>query len=152
MERSFVFLTLLFLLPTVFCGQFITFSYSGRSNKLFIPSAYNQGTALPLYVMYDKKKSYIFDFVGCMVALKTQLISRQVFSTIILLRKIQGTKMNEYGDKYNLLVLYPEQTSSANSNKVYFFRCRQVTSSVGTGSKLLTSLVAQANQLSSLEW
>jgi poly(hydroxyalkanoate) depolymerase family esterase len=30
-----------------------------------------------------------------------------------------GTKMNPYGDQYNFFVVYPEQTSSANSNKCW---------------------------------
>jgi len=83
----------MYLIGICYGGDFITFTYSGRANKLWIPEGYN-GQALPLYVMLH----------GC-----TQ--DPTDFS--------KGTKMNTYGDQYNLFVLYPLQPTSANSNKCW---------------------------------
>ena len=42
---------LLGLIGRIYAGQFITFSYDGRNNKLYIPTGYVNGVASPLYVM-----------------------------------------------------------------------------------------------------
>lgn len=59
--------------------------------------------------------------------------------------------MNDYGDKFNLLVLYPEQTSSANSNKCWnWFE----TSSQSRGSgepALIAGMIASVAQSYSVD-
>lgn len=75
-------------------GQFISGSYGGKPYKLYVPDQYNESQSYPLYVMLH----------GC-----TQDASQ--FAT--------GTKMNALADEKGFLVLYPEQTSSANSNKCW---------------------------------
>ncbi|TYS64210.1 PHB depolymerase family esterase [Bacillus infantis] len=75
-------------------GQFITGTYGGKPYKLYVPDQYNESQSYPLYVMLH----------GC-----TQDASQ--FAT--------GTKMNALADEKGFLVLYPEQTSSANSNKCW---------------------------------
>jgi poly(hydroxyalkanoate) depolymerase family esterase len=75
-------------------GQFLNGSYGGKPYKLYIPEQYDSSRSYPLYVMLH----------GC-----TQDASQ--FAT--------GTKMNTLADEKGFLVLYPEQTSSSNSNKCW---------------------------------
>ncbi|WP_245839968.1 extracellular catalytic domain type 1 short-chain-length polyhydroxyalkanoate depolymerase [Sutcliffiella horikoshii] len=75
-------------------SQFINGSYGGKPYKLYVPNGYSSNKSYPLYVMLH----------GC-----TQDASQ--FAT--------GTKMNALADEKNFLVLYPEQTSSGNSNKCW---------------------------------
>ncbi|MGD6846171.1 PHB depolymerase family esterase [Rossellomorea aquimaris] len=80
--------------PSSAAGQFLNGSYGGKPYKLYIPEQYDSSRSYPLYVMLH----------GC-----TQDASQ--FST--------GTKMNTLADEKGFLVLYPEQTSSSNSNKCW---------------------------------
>ncbi|TYS01673.1 PHB depolymerase family esterase [Rossellomorea vietnamensis] len=75
-------------------GQFINGSYGGKPYKLYVPNGYDSNDTYPLYVMLQ----------GC-----TQDASQ--FAA--------GTKMNTLADEKRFLVLYPEQTSSGNSNKCW---------------------------------
>lgn len=75
-------------------GQFLNGSYGGKPYKLYVPNGYDSNKSYPLYVMLH----------GC-----TQDASQ--FAT--------GTKMNALADEKHFLVLYPEQTSSGNSNKCW---------------------------------
>ncbi|WP_341357591.1 PHB depolymerase family esterase [Rossellomorea sp. y25] len=75
-------------------GQFLNGSYGGKPYKLYVPEQYDGSKSYPLYVMLH----------GC-----TQDASQ--FAT--------GTKMNALADEKGFLVLYPEQTSSSNSNKCW---------------------------------
>ncbi|WP_139377117.1 extracellular catalytic domain type 1 short-chain-length polyhydroxyalkanoate depolymerase [Halobacillus hunanensis] len=75
-------------------GEFIDGSYGGKSYKLYIPSNYDSNTPSPLYVLLH----------GC-----TQ--DAEQFAT--------GTQMNSLAEKEGFLVLYPEQSSSANLNKCW---------------------------------
>ncbi|TYS16754.1 PHB depolymerase family esterase [Rossellomorea vietnamensis] len=75
-------------------GQFINGTYGGKPYKLYVPNGYDSNDTYPLYVMLH----------GC-----TQDASQ--FAA--------GTKMNTLADEKKFLVLYPEQTSSANSNKCW---------------------------------
>nr|WP_201715739.1 PHB depolymerase family esterase [Rossellomorea arthrocnemi] len=79
---------------SIAAGQFLNGSYGGKPYKLYVPEQYDSSRAYPLYVMLH----------GC-----TQDASQ--FST--------GTKMNTLADEKGFLVLYPEQTSSSNSNKCW---------------------------------
>lgn len=72
-------------------GTFTSHSYNGRTYKLYVPSGYKSGTSTPLVVMLH----------GC-----TQ--DPDQFAS--------GTGMNELAETENFLVLYPQQTSSANQN------------------------------------
>ncbi|MBM7702450.1 PHB depolymerase family esterase [Metabacillus iocasae] len=84
------------LLPmsSVAAGSFLTKTYNGRSYKVYVPERYQAGTKVPLVVMLH----------GC-----TQDATQ--FSS--------GTQMNNLAEIENFLVLYPEQPSSANSNKCW---------------------------------
>jgi poly(hydroxyalkanoate) depolymerase family esterase len=84
----------LFPVSTSAAGQFLNGSFSGKPYKLYVPNGYDSSRSYPLYVMLH----------GC-----TQDASQ--FAT--------GTKMNALADEEGFLVLYPEQTSSANSNKCW---------------------------------
>ncbi|MGR6336467.1 extracellular catalytic domain type 1 short-chain-length polyhydroxyalkanoate depolymerase [Priestia megaterium] len=75
-------------------GSFTSKTYNGRTYKLYVPSSYQGGAALPLVVMLH----------GC-----TQ--DPDQFAA--------GTQMNELAETEKFLVLYPEQPSSANSNKCW---------------------------------
>ncbi|KJL04570.1 PHB depolymerase family esterase [Priestia aryabhattai] len=75
-------------------GSFTSKTYNGRTYKLYVPSGYQGGTALPLVVMLH----------GC-----TQ--DPDQFAA--------GTQMNALAETEKFLVLYPEQPSSANSNKCW---------------------------------
>ncbi|WWB85532.1 PHB depolymerase family esterase [Priestia aryabhattai] len=75
-------------------GSFTSKTYNGRTYKLYVPSGYQGGTALPLVVMLH----------GC-----TQ--DPDQFAA--------GTQMNALAEIEKFLVLYPEQPSSANSNKCW---------------------------------
>ncbi|MEH7584881.1 PHB depolymerase family esterase [Priestia megaterium] len=75
-------------------GSFTSKIYNGRTYKLYVPSSYQGGAALPLVVMLH----------GC-----TQ--DPDQFAA--------GTQMNELAETEKFLVLYPEQPSSANSNKCW---------------------------------
>jgi poly(hydroxyalkanoate) depolymerase family esterase len=84
------------ILPCVVvnASQFISGTYNSRNYKLFIPTGYQQGTALPLVVMLH----------GC-----TQ--DPDQFAT--------GTQMNALAETEKFFVLYPEEPSSANANKCF---------------------------------
>ncbi|MDF2068426.1 PHB depolymerase family esterase [Bacillus sp. Cr_A10] len=75
-------------------GGVISGTYGGKTYKLYVPSQYDSSKSYPLYVMLH----------GC-----TQDATQ--FST--------GTKMNALSEEKGFLVLYPEQNSSANSNKCW---------------------------------
>lgn len=75
-------------------GQFLSGSFGGKPYKLYVPDLYDSSKSYPLYVMLH----------GC-----TQDANQ--FAT--------GTQMNFLADEEEFLVLYPEQTSSANSNKCW---------------------------------
>jgi poly(hydroxyalkanoate) depolymerase family esterase len=79
-------------------AQFVAGSYSDRAGsrayKLYIPSSYRRGQAIPLVVMLH----------GC-----TQ--SPDDFAT--------GTRMNALAEEHTCLVVYPEQAASANASKCW---------------------------------
>ncbi|MEW4266998.1 PHB depolymerase family esterase [Priestia megaterium] len=75
-------------------GSFTSKTYNGRTYKLYVPSSYQGGAALPLVVMLH----------GC-----TQ--DPDQFAA--------GTQMNALAETEKFFVLYPEQSSSANSNKCW---------------------------------
>ncbi|MGG0481753.1 PHB depolymerase family esterase [Priestia aryabhattai] len=75
-------------------GSFTSKTYNGRTYKLYVPSSYQGGAALPLVVMLH----------GC-----TQ--DPDQFAA--------GTQMNALEETEKFFVLYPEQPSSANSNKCW---------------------------------
>eukprot|EP01129_Flabellula_baltica_P008340 TRINITY_DN3301_c0_g1_i1.p1 TRINITY_DN3301_c0_g1~~TRINITY_DN3301_c0_g1_i1.p1 ORF type:complete len:519 (+),score=111.26 TRINITY_DN3301_c0_g1_i1:20-1576(+) len=83
---------LLLIVSVAYC-EVINFSYGGRNNKLFVPKG-DEGKAIPLFVMLHGCTQNPDDFM-------------------------KGTQMNQQGEKRNFLVLYPEQPSSANSNKCW---------------------------------
>ncbi|WP_243555726.1 extracellular catalytic domain type 1 short-chain-length polyhydroxyalkanoate depolymerase [Priestia megaterium] len=102
-------------------GSFTSKTYSGRTYKLYVPSSYQGGGALPLVVMLH----------GC-----TQ--DPDQFAA--------GTQMNALAETEKFLVLYPEQPSSANSNKCWnwFDTAHQ---SRGSGEPAL--IVGMVNQIKS---
>ena len=67
---------------------------SGRNYRLFVPSGYTPGEALPLVVMLH----------GC-----AQTATE--FSN--------GTRMNQIAEQYNFIVMYPEQSTAANSTRCW---------------------------------
>jgi len=73
---------------------FITFTYGGRANKLYVPNTYNPNIKYPLFVMLH----------GC-----TQ--DPDQFA--------RGSKMNTLAEQKGFFVLYPLQPSSANLNKCW---------------------------------
>lgn len=75
-------------------GSFTSKTYNGRTYKLYVPSGYQGSAALPLVVMLH----------GC-----TQ--DPDQFAA--------GTQMNALAETEKFFVLYPEQPSSANSNKCW---------------------------------
>lgn len=75
-------------------GSFTSKTYNGRTYKLYVPSSYQGGAALPLVVMLH----------GCTQD-PDQLAA--------------GTQMNALAETEKFFVLYPEQPSSANSNKCW---------------------------------
>lgn len=75
-------------------GTFISKTYNSRTYKVYIPNGYAQGTAVPMVVMLH----------GC-----TQ--DPDQFAA--------GTEMNAYADQYKFIVVYPDQPSSAHSNKCW---------------------------------
>lgn len=75
-------------------GSFTSKTYNGRTYKLYVPSSYQGGAVLPLVVMLH----------GC-----TQ--DPDQFAA--------GTQMNALAETEKFFVLYPEQPSSANSNKCW---------------------------------
>ncbi|WP_254871033.1 PHB depolymerase family esterase [Bacillus sp. Marseille-Q1617] len=89
-----IFAGTLFPVSSSAAGQFLDGSYGGKPYKLYVPNGYDSSISYPLYVMLH----------GC-----TQDAGQ--FAT--------GTKMNALADEKGFLVLYPEQTSSANSNKCW---------------------------------
>lgn len=87
--------TALALVPTAgWAGTFSQESYSGRTYWLFVPDGYQSGTPAPLIMMLH----------GC-----TQ--SGDQFAT--------ATDMNAIADAEDFLVIYPQQTSAANSSKCW---------------------------------
>ena len=74
----------------------VTGSFGGKSYRLYVPSGYHSGTATPLVLMLH----------GC-----TQ--SAQGFE--------QATHMDTVAEAENFLVLYPEQTTSANAQKCWLW-------------------------------
>lgn len=75
-------------------GTFISKTYGGRTYKVYLPTGYTQGSAVPMVVMLH----------GC-----TQ--NPDQFAA--------GTEMNLYADQYRFIVVYPDQPSSAHSNKCW---------------------------------
>ncbi|WP_216828375.1 extracellular catalytic domain type 1 short-chain-length polyhydroxyalkanoate depolymerase [Alkalihalobacterium elongatum] len=75
-------------------GSFTSHSFGGKTYKLYVPSAYNSSTPTSLMVMLH----------GC-----TQDANQ--FAA--------GTEMNVLAEEQGFIVLYPEQTSSANSSKCW---------------------------------
>lgn len=73
---------------------FVSDSYAGRNYRLYVPSSYTAGRALPLVLMLH----------GC-----TQDPAQ--FAT--------GTAMNTLAESQGFFALYPEQPSSANGNKCW---------------------------------
>jgi len=76
---------------------FIVFNYGGRANKLYVPNDYDPDKmekGYPLFVMLH----------GC-----TQ--DPDTFAA--------GTKMNDYAEQYDFLMLYPLQPSTRNMNKCW---------------------------------
>eukprot|EP01116_Phalansterium_solitarium_P020713 TRINITY_DN6189_c0_g1_i1.p1 TRINITY_DN6189_c0_g1~~TRINITY_DN6189_c0_g1_i1.p1 ORF type:complete len:559 (-),score=68.67 TRINITY_DN6189_c0_g1_i1:304-1917(-) len=103
------------LLNFAYGGSFITFTFSGRANKLYLPTT--PQPKAPLFVMLH----------GC-----TQ--NPTDFSA--------GTQMNTFGETYGFYVLYPEQTSGANANKCWNW-FQPADQARGTGEpKLITDMVA----------
>lgn len=102
-------------------GSFTSKTYNGRTYKLYVPSSYQGGAALPLVVMLH----------GC-----TQ--DPDQFAA--------GTQMNALAETEKFFVLYPEQPSSANSNKCWnwFDTAHQ---SRGSGEPAL--IVGMVNQIKS---
>lgn len=95
--RVFLFLLGLLLLspiPSTHAGNFLSRTYNGRPYKLYVPSSYDGQTAVPLVVMLH----------GC-----TQ--DPDQFAT--------GTQMNAQADNNGFLVMYPAQTSTANSSQCW---------------------------------
>ena len=74
--------------------QVLRKTYDGRRCRVYIPSTYRQGTPRPLVVMLH----------GC-----TQ--DPEDFA--------RGTRFDEVAEREGLIVLYPEQPSSANQNKCW---------------------------------
>lgn len=75
-------------------GSFISKTYGGRTYKVFLPAGYQPGVPTPLVLMLH----------GC-----TQ--DPDQFAT--------GTEMNTYAEQHNFIVVYPDQPSSAHSNKCW---------------------------------
>src|SRR5688572_5933954 len=80
--------------PRAHAGTFISKTYNSRTYKVYIPTGYAQGTAVPMVVMLH----------GC-----TQ--DPDQFAA--------GTEMNMNADQYKFIVVYPDQPSSAHSNKCW---------------------------------
>lgn len=122
LRRSLSWLVVVVVVGSCQCSEFINFPYGGRNNKLFIPTGYTLGKALPLYVMLHGKHisvylcSDIIIITGCTQS--PDDFARGI-TDVILLFICLGTEMNEYAEKNVFLVLYPEQTSTANSNKCW---------------------------------
>jgi len=92
MKMKLLLLVLLCLMGCCFGGQFITYSFGGRNNKLYIPTTPKKPA--PLYVMLHGCTQNPDDFA-------------------------KGTTMNDVAESRGAYVLYPEQTASANSNKCW---------------------------------
>ena len=85
----------IFLLASAsWAGTFSQESYSGRTYWLYVPAGYQAGTPVPLVMMLH----------GC-----TQ--TGDGFAT--------STGMNAIADQESFLVVYPQQTSSANSSRCW---------------------------------
>ncbi len=82
--------------PVSAASSFTQYSYGGLTYKLYVPSGYKAGTAVPMVVMLH----------GC-----TQ--DADQFAA--------GTQMNVLAEQENFLVLYPQQSSSRNQNKCWNF-------------------------------
>ncbi|TXK85202.1 PHB depolymerase family esterase [Paenibacillus sp. N3.4] len=75
-------------------GTFTSQTYNNRTYKIYVPSGYQQGTAVPMIVMLH----------GC-----TQ--DPDQFAA--------GTQMNTLAESKKFIVIYPDQPSSANQNKCW---------------------------------
>ena len=75
-------------------GQTLQRAYAGRSCRVYVPSTYRPGDARPLVVLLHGCTQDPADFA-------------------------RGTAFDAIAERERLLVLYPEQTSSANSNQCW---------------------------------
>ena len=76
--------------PSAQASSFTTHTYNGRTYKLFIPSGYSSGTAVPLVVMLH----------GC----------SQTPDNIA-----SETELNIYAEAQTFIAVYPQQTSANNN-------------------------------------
>jgi poly(hydroxyalkanoate) depolymerase family esterase len=75
-------------------GTFTAHRYGIYTYKVYVPTRYRPGRALPLVVMLHGCTQNADDFA-------------------------MGTRMNEFAEKHMLLVLYPEQAPSANNKRCW---------------------------------
>ncbi|SEB42838.1 PHB depolymerase family esterase [Paenibacillus sp. GP183] len=118
---------ILSMMPTVHAaGSYITQTYNSRNYKIYIPSGYQQGTAVPLIVMLH----------GC-----TQ--DPDQFA--------DGTQMNTLAESKKFIVIYPEQPSSANLNKCWNW-FEPANQSRGSGEPaLISGMVSQVKSMYSID-
>ncbi len=76
--------------PSAQASSFTTHTYNGRTYKLFVPSGYSSGTAVPLVVMLH----------GC----------SQTPDNIA-----SETELNTYAEAQTFIAVYPQQTSASNN-------------------------------------
>lgn len=75
-------------------GAFLTKTYDGREYRLYVPPSYDGSESVPLLVMLHGCNQTPTDFAA-------------------------GTDANELADREGVLVLYPEQTEDANSERCW---------------------------------